>query len=459
MKKLLSWPFLLFLRRQARRALAKNRPLVVGVAGAVGKSSTVQAIYAAILGSRKIRFTPGNSETGVPLGILNIKQSGYSLGSWIAVFFKALFPQPRLNEIEVLIVEMGTDELTTPKNMEYLLSIVQPDISVWLNVYAAHLSLFGKTLSRAEQTLPEQAKADLLIKKIAHEDGKIITASGCKTAIYCTDNQPIIDELAQHQATLSTKSLLTFGQDGKNTLSYTKQSTTLSGTTFEFLLEGKPLTIALPGYVLLPEYREVLAAALLTARECGVEPIEAAKNIMNNFSLPPGRSSIFWGINGSTILDSSYNSSPEAATSFLKLLTNLRSTSEQPTVFLCGDMRELGEHAEREHKALANQLPGKIDYLYCVGTLTKQFIVGYLDNLGKTNAFKELRWFPTSRALGEYLKTHLPERSLVLAKGSQNTIYLEEAVAQILRDPKDKQELCRQEEYWLKMKQAFLSVN
>lgn len=458
MKQLLSWPFLLFLRHQARRALAKNRPLIVGIAGAVGKSSTVQATYAAILGSRKVRFTPGNSETGVPLGILNIKQSGYSLANWIVIFFKALFPRPRLNKIEVLIIEMGTDELAAPKNMEYLLSIVKPDISVWMNVYAAHLSQFGKALSRAEQALPEQAKADLLIKKIAHEDGKIITASGCKIAIYCTDNPPITDELAQYQAILNTKNLLTFGENTQNTLSYTKQTITLSGTTFEFLLEGKPLAVALPGYVLLPEYREVLGAALLTARECGVEPMEAAKNIMNNFSLPPGRSSIFWGINGSTILDSTYNSSPEAAKGFLKLLTDLRTTSEQPTVFLCGDMRELGEHAEREHKALADQLPGKIDYLYCVGALTKQYIVSYLDNQGKTKAFKELRWFPTALALGDYIKTHLPERSLILAKGSQNTIFLEEAIAQILRDPKDKQKLCRQEDYWLKKKKEFFST-
>jgi UDP-N-acetylmuramoyl-tripeptide--D-alanyl-D-alanine ligase len=455
MKQLFRWPLLLFLRYKARRALRQHRPLIVGVAGAVGKSSTVQAIYAALSGTRRVRYTPGNSETGVPLGILNIKQTGYGFWDWVVVVMKALVARPRLEDIEILVVEMGTDELTAPKNMEYLLSIVQPDIAVWLNVYAAHLSQFELGLSRAERQLPEQEKAHLLIKKIAAEDGKIITASECHTALYCADNAPVVDELRQHEQLLSTKRVFTFGSHASNSLTYVGEKISLAGTTFAFRSGEEEYTVSLPGYVLPTEYREVIAAALLTARACGVAYSVATKNIMNNLMLPPSRSSVLPGLNGSTIIDSTYNASPEAVKTFVQLTKKIARESGQPTVFLCGDMRELGVHAPREHQAIADLLPGTIDCVYCVGELTKQYVVGYLDTTGRTTAFKELRWFATARELGAYLKEHLPNQSLVLAKGSQNTIFLEEAVAEILRNTSDRAKLCRQENYWQKMKEKF----
>lgn len=456
-KSLLRWPLLLFLRSQARRALVEHRPLIIGVAGAVGKSSTVQAIVAALTGSRLVRSTPGNSETGVPLGILHIKQTGYGVWDWIKVFLRALFPKPRLNEIEVLVVEMGTDELTAPKNMEYLLSIVKPDIAVWLNVYAAHLSQFALGLTRAEKRLPEKEKAELLIQKIAAEDGKIISQSGCHTAIWFQDNTPIAHELKNHSALLATKKLYAFGTEPGVVLRFVSSAISLSGTTFSFERTHETITLTLPGFVLPEEYREVLAAALIAAEVCGVSLQIAVKNIMNNFSLPPGRSSLFSGINGSTIIDSTYNASPEALLTFLHLLTVLKQQTNQETVLILGDMRELGEHAAREHEALADRLVGMIEHVYAVGELTKEHVVSYLERQGHGGRFKTLRWFRDSRALGAYVHEHLPERALVLAKGSQNTIFLEETVALILRNEEDRAKLCRQEPYWQTIKKDFFA--
>lgn len=452
---LVRWPLLLWLRHQARSSLKHHRPLIIGVAGAVGKSSTVQAIFAALQGSRRVRFTPGNSETGVPLGILNIKQPGYTVGGWISVFFKSLFPSPELKDLEVLIVEMGTDELTAPKNMEYLLTIVKPDVSVWLNVYATHLSQFGKGLTREEQNLPEEEKAALIVKKIAAEDGKIITESGCRIGIVCADNAPLVAELERHEEELKEKLIVRFGTAIANDVVYERHAISLSGTSFVYRIDNQEIIITLPGFVVPVEYREVFAAALVAARAAGVPIATAAKNIMNNFVLPPGRSSLLFGINGSTIIDSSYNASPEAMVSFLTLFKTLAEAMQPPRVILLGDMRELGEHAAREHASLADRLPGAFDYVYCVGELSKRYVVEHLAAAGKSTMFKDIRWFEDARELGAFLKVHLPEHALVLVKGSQNTIFLEEAVAAILRDPLDRAKLCRQETYWKKMKEEF----
>jgi len=42
-------------------------------------------------------------------------------------------------------------------------------------------------------------------------------------------------------------------------------------------------------------------------------------------------------------------------------------------------------------------------------------------------------------------------------KGSQNTIYLEEAIKKLLSDPSDASLLARQEEWWLKKKELYFS--
>jgi hypothetical protein len=121
----------------------------------------------------------------------NGKNFAYSLVNWIQIAFKCLFIKNPLKDLDYLIVEMGTDELKAPKNMEYLLTIVKPDIAIWLNVYAAHTGLFAEGLSDKEKNLPLDQRERVIIQKIAAEDGKIITKSGCNVGIYCGDNVPI----------------------------------------------------------------------------------------------------------------------------------------------------------------------------------------------------------------------------------------------------------------------------
>jgi UDP-N-acetylmuramyl pentapeptide synthase len=158
----------------------------------------------------------------------------------------------------------------------------------------------------------------------------------------------------------------------------------------------------------------------------------------------------------------------------LKLLKKRLTTSpdsigasdHRPIVFLFGDMRELGDGAKTEHEVIAQKLIGIVDYLYCVGPLTREYVITYIGNLkllapseaeGEIGnlKFKNIRCFDTSIRAGEYLKDHLPKNALVLVKGSQNTIFLEEAIKYILADKKDEAWLCRQEQYWLRKKERF----
>src|SRR5687767_3782416 len=160
MKKLLVTPVLLYLKFWAKIALIIHKPITIGIAGSVGKSSARNALYAVLKSQAKTRMVSGNSESGVPLGILGLNVSNYSIAEWIKLITIAPFKIFVLNPYKYLIVEMGIDDPYPPKNMGYLLSIVKPDIAISLNVAATHTMQFEKLLGQKPEN---ESKLDFLL--------------------------------------------------------------------------------------------------------------------------------------------------------------------------------------------------------------------------------------------------------------------------------------------------------
>ncbi len=444
MRQVAIWIALYYLRFWAHRALQIHRPQVIGITGSVGKSSARNAVYALLRHKGHIKvIEKGNSETGVPLGILGLAPRDYSTLDWLLLFIKAPFHIYNLKNTAYLVVEMGIDEPDPPKNMGYLLTIIKPDIAVFLNVHPVHTMQFDKTVP---PELTGNERLEKILHNIAAEKGRIITESGCKIAIYNADNtyvSEVIDTLAPSAP--SGMQLLRFGSDTRADIAYKNYEVSLSGTTFSFVMHKKTINISLKKYLLPEEYKEEIAAAFLVGKSLAMSSEEMIEALETNFTLPAGRSSMFTGINSSIIIDSSYNASKAAVLAFLHLIKKIRS--DRKVVFVFGDMRELGRESEIEHKAVAAELEKIIDYLYCVGPQTKQYVVPNVK-------VKEVKWFKTSAEAGEYLKDHLPDNAIVLVKGSQNTIFLEEAIKPLLAHKEDMGKLCRQSDYWMKIKKS-----
>jgi UDP-N-acetylmuramyl pentapeptide synthase len=450
MKQFLQQRVLSYLRFWARKALAKHHPVIIGIAGSVGKSSTRNALEA-ILKDHFPTVSVGNSETGIPLGILGMKPEDYTKIDWAKMLVRAPFSLNFLKGTKYLIAEMGIDDPFPPKNMGYLLTILKPDIAISLNVSATHTMQFEKALPKKEYT--EKERLEAAIKKIAEEDTKIITQSDCKTGICNADDENIMATIKQSNND-SNQDLLTFGSKSSNAISYGLYKVSLQGTSFQFYLkdqESKDLTLTLAHHLLPREYREVFAAAILAALQTGLHLEQIKGSLEQNYTLPKGRSSLFHGINDTVIIDSTYNASKVAVEAFLELVDTIKKETKRPVVFLFGDMRELGAESKIEHEAVAQKLLGIVDYLYLVGPQTREFILPVVQQ--QEERLKEIRWFDTSMRAGDYLKDNLPKNAIVLAKGSQNTIFLEEAVKQILADKKDSRNLCRQDAFWMKVKQ------
>jgi UDP-N-acetylmuramoyl-tripeptide--D-alanyl-D-alanine ligase len=444
MRKLIIQFVLWYLRFWAKMALKLHHPTLIGIGGSVGKSSTKNALYAILKDHFSTKFTSGNSETGVPFGILGLKMKGYKALDWLKVLFLAPFGIFYLKNIRYLIVEMGTDDPYPPKNMEYLLTIVKPEIALFLNTSPAHTFQFEKVLDKEEKKLPSEQKLDAVLRKMANEDGKIITTSGCDIGIYCEDNQYVQAEI-QHYGKNSPKTkLLAFGEAKTNDLWYGQYRVSLEETFFEFFTKKEHLKLTFKGYALPLEYREVFGPAILTALQLGLTAKKIQASLQKNFQIPKGRATLLQGIHESIIIDSSYNASPQAVQAFLNLLKTLKDQTKRPTVFLFGDMRELGDEAEYEHQRILAMMEGKVDYLFCTGSLMRQY-------MNDTKAgFQKHRWFKNSKEMGKELAGQLPPKALILVKGSQNEIFLEEAIKPLLLYKEDEKNLCRQELFWVK---------
>ncbi len=445
MRKFAVWFVLYYLRFFARIALFIARPKVIGIAGSVGKTSVKYAL-AKILGDvGRTLTTSGNSETGVPLGILGIKLAGYRFWNWLSILLQCPFRVWNTLGVNYLIVEMGIDDPDPPKNMAYLLTIVKPDIAVIVTESAAHTEQFEKTLTENEKKLSAGERRKLLIKRIAAEDITMITQQ-CRIVVFNADSHYITEALEPYQ--YRGLRFMSFGHSARNNLAYVKREVSLAGTRFGFTLDGQRVAFSIRSYALPAQYREVFGAAALAAYVAGV-PTQTIQRSLETFSeLPKGRATLLKGIRDSVIIDSSYNASRASVDAFLGLLRELKEKTHRPVVFAFGDMRELGQEAAIEHAAVAEQIPSVADYLFCVGPLTKQYVLPRVPK----EIFKEVEWFSNAHGLGVYLRDQLPPRALVLIKGSQNQIFLEEAIKYILVDKGDEKKLCRQEGYWMSRK-------
>lgn len=442
MRQIIIWFLLYYLRFFARLSLLINKPKIIGITGSVGKSSARNVVYAILKDHFKVRMIKeGNSETGIPLGILGLDPGNYQITDWMKIVILSPFKIFYLTGIKVLIVEMGIDSPYPPKNMDYLLTIIKPNISVVLNAYPVHSEQFDAIIP---DNLSTDKRTELITRKIAEEKMKVITKAKPKIGI-------INKNLASYNRPgwMDTK-LMTFGESKINDVSYGSYDIDLERSCFELIFpyfRSKKVNIELKGYFLPKKYQEIISAGFLVGLSLGLDVDEIKQSLLANFSLPVGRSSFFKGINDSVIIDSSYNASRASFLTFIETANLLAKKENRPLVILMGDMRELGKEAEDEHKIVAEAIKKNADYFFCVGELTKRYVLPEISKI-----IKNSRWFEDSVKLGKFLQKSLPSHSIVLVKGSQNTIFLEEAIKFILQDKKDEKKLCRQSEFWMKKK-------
>lgn len=446
MKPLLRWPVLWWLRFWARLVLKRVNPMIIGVTGSAGKTSAIEAIRCvASLKFKNLKVAEkANSESGIPADILGLHFVDYSFFDWIRICFLAPFfsTYSLLRTPDSLFdcyaVELGVDEPAPPKNMGYLLTILQPYIGVILNALPVHTQQFGEQLGLTDQKE--------IISAIAREKGKLITEnSKLQTAILNAD-QPEIANLAN--SARKTRTII-FGRSKSADVVIDSVRSSLEGTLMNFRLQTTDYRLLLSGSVLPDFYGYTFASALCVGLALGIDPKSACDTISKNFKLPPGRGQIFRGINNTTIIDSSYNASRETMIGSLKLLKSV--VGSRKAIGILGDMRELGNQAAIEHEAVARVAAETLDEAILVGPLMKQYALPIL-----VNQKIPVHWFQTAGDAARFLlEVSQTSSAVILVKGSQNTIFLEIVVEALLSDKSDISKLCRRGKYWDKQRVPY----
>lgn len=406
---------------EARVAILKNKPKIIGITGSVGKSGTKKLISCLLSRNFKVRESPKsyNSQIGVSLSILGLSSEWKSIFGWGSNIIKGFFEIWNKNFPEILVLEMGIDR---PKDMEKLLKIVRPHIAVVTAIgeIPVHVEFF----SGPEAIAQEKSK----ILKYLPVDGY---------AILNFDDDVVWD---MKDKTKTKVVGFGFGEHADFLASNLKIS--LLGSIFKMDFEGSSVPMNLKGVLGKQNVYSALAAAVV-GKIMGLNLIEISE-YLSMCEFLPGRMKLVEGIKNSKIIDDSYNSSPMAVHAALDTLGELEGKRK---IAILGDMLEIGKYTIEAHKAMGQKAIKVASVLVTVG-LRAKFASDEALVLGMEK--NKVYHFSTSKEAVPVFKDLIEEGDLVLVKGSQG-MRMELVTEEIMAHPEDAGKLLvRQDEYWKK---------
>jgi UDP-N-acetylmuramoyl-tripeptide--D-alanyl-D-alanine ligase len=418
LRKIVLW----ILGKLAIHRLKKFGGKIVGVTGSIGKTTTKEAIFCVLNSKFKVKRSEKsmNTDFGLLLTILDIDSGYASATKWAWLLLKALFHSFYKETADILLLEMGVDK---PGDMDYLMKIAKPDVAVLTNVAPVHMEEGQfKTL---ENIFDEKCKMIDALK----EGG---------VAILNIDNS-FIDGLPKK---CKKKKVITYGRKSEAEFKPEAVSYDLSGLKFHLKHDHHIYEFLIP---VLGEYQ---VYAFLPAIVCGLlwdMKMEEIIVALERFSLPPGRMSILPAKNDATILDSSYNSSPEALRAALEVLKHV--AGDRRKVAVIGNMNELGSDAKMFHEKVGEVVPRFADLLLTVGANAAALGQKAVESgMNEKNVFS----FKNVSEAIDFFKKHIKKNDVILVKGSQNNVRLEKFVREFIANPEDAEKLLvRQEKFWL----------
>lgn len=444
LKKILFFVLIL----ESRLILAKYKPFIIAVTGSVGKTSTKDAIFDVLKDqSRYVRKSDKsfNSEIGLPLTVIGVPNAWHDISGWMNNVMAGVRLIFRTNEYpDCLVLEIGADH---PGDIKKVAAWLHPDISVITQISATpvHVEFFASP----EEVFEEKAALATAVK----EGG---------TLILFADNEKVAG-LAQRVQGRNVN-VISFGtvetakvrgveekvvyeivDSNSEPVIANPNPKSPSGLTFKLVIDAETAQVSIPG-IIGSSYMYPLLAAASVGIARGV-PMTSIAEGLNRYNAPKGRMHLIPGMNGSTLIDDTYNSSPDAASSALKTLRNIECSGTKIAVL--GDMMELGQYASDEHRKIGKEAASVAGLLVTVGQRSRATADEALK--GELIADK-VRSFDSSVEAAEYLKTVITPGDVVLIKGSQS-IRMEKAVALLMKDPTQAEKLLvRQEVEWLAKK-------
>ncbi len=418
------------LKAESQLILWKYKPKVVAITGSVGKTSTKDAIYAVVSKFAHVRKSDKsyNSQLGLPLTILGVPNGWNDPAIWFSNIWKGLVLIFTKKEYpKWLVLEVGIGK---PGDMAETASWLKTDVVVITAIghTPPHIEFFHSR----EHLIQEKAGLIKTLKK----DGTLILNGDDEAVLSMADG--VTQRIVKYGFTPGVDV-----QANGDTIFYDDNHTPI-GVGFKTKAGGNVYQAVIEG-VFGRNHVYAALAALTTAFSLGFK-FEGAVQAVKNYEIPPGRMRLLSGINGSLLIDDTYNSSPVACEAALE---TLREVASKRKIAVLGDMLELGKHTVEAHRKIGECAYESADILLVVGQRAESIKDGAMESgMKEKNIFE----FSNSAEAGVFLKSFVKNGDLVLIKGSQG-VRMERTVAQVLLDQDNKEKLLvRQDAEWLKRK-------
>ena len=319
--------------RAARRRLDDIDPVVIGVTGSFGKTSTKFAIEGLIGPSESALATPGSFNT--PLGVCRTINERLSKGH------------------RYFVVEMGAYGVG---EIAELCRFTRPKVGVLTSIGPAHLERFGSLAN---------------IRRAKYELIASLPADG--VAVMNVDDQAV-RELADGTSHVR---VVRYGVDpaGAPDVTATDVATTTEGTELKIVERSTGESRAARTRLLGRHAIGHLLAGVAVARSLGRSLSELAAAI-SELQPVEHRLQIIAGTGGITVIDDAYNSNPEGAAAALEVLESMPARRR---VVVTPGMVELGDLQVEYNRELGERAAAVADTLIVVAGLNRRAITAGAD--------------------------------------------------------------------------------
>ncbi len=333
---------------------------VVGITGSVGKTTMKEMVAQALSARFNVHKTAGNqnSQVGVPVTVCGLRK-----------------------EHTAAVIEMG---VSMPGEMARIAGVVKPTCAVMTNIGVSHIEFM-------------KSRENILREKSHIAD--YIPAEGALFLNGDDDLLPSLKDACGHR-------VITFGLSPRCDWRASSLKEADKGVFFTCAGPGGEKTEMFVPAAGEHNVRNALAA-MAAARYLGV-PVEDAARAIGAYKAPAMRQQIF-ETDGVTVIDDSYNASPDSMRSALDILSSRQVPGRRIAVL--ADMLELGDYSKEGHFEVGRYAKEKgVDLLLAIGPEAKETAAGYGESA---------RWFAGNGEAAAFLLENLAPGDAVLVKGSR----------------------------------------
>jgi UDP-N-acetylmuramoyl-tripeptide--D-alanyl-D-alanine ligase len=358
----------------AARSRAESSARVVAVTGSNGKTTT-REMLAECLDEREHVLRPvgnRNNHIGVPLTLLE------------------LTPAHRF-----AVLEMGMNH---PGEIAVLSSLVRPHAAIITNIGRAHVGPVGGLDAVREAKLE-------IVTGLAKDGPLLVPASDSALVRAARERHPRVVTLGLESGADHRIEKLAPGKGGTYVVRVSRQP------ELELAAPGRGVALA-------------AAAALVMTSLLGGDPSRSVARLAR-WQPIPGRLAVRRAL-GYTLLDDTYNASPESMALALETLREVAASGR--SVAILGDMLELGEQSKAAHREIANHLGG-VSLVFLIGNETLET----LEAARAQGLSSRVRHVADMGSLLDTLRSELSAGDTVLVKASHG-MRLDRVVAALIPD-------------------------